>query len=106
MVVKLCPDRSYQHKSVKEPRVQVLCLRGWQNANAFCALLLLVDSFWLIDINYETNDITAWVKRYHVPGHNKTLTGHEQRDPLCGFSQTSTVLLDGYDNTLIALIEV
>ena len=87
VVVKLCPDCSYQRKSVKQPRVQVLCLRGWQNANAFCALLLLVDNFRLIDINYETNDITDWVKRYHVPGFNKQLTGHEQRDPLCGFSR-------------------
>ena len=28
VVVKLCPNCSYQRKSVKEPRVQVLCLRG------------------------------------------------------------------------------
>ena len=27
------------------------------------------------------------MKRYHIPGHNKTLTVHEQRDPLCGFSR-------------------
>ena len=87
MVVKLCPNRSFRSRAIKEPRVQVLCLRGWQNANAFCALLLLVDNFRLIDINYETNDITAWVKRYHVPGFDKKPTGHERKDPSCGFSR-------------------
>ena len=87
VVVNLCPGHPYRPKKIKEPRVQVLCLQGWQNANAFCALLLLVDNFWLIDINYETNDIIEWVKRYHVPSRNKTLTGHEARNSLCGFNR-------------------
>ena len=87
VVIKLCPDCPYQCQKVKEPKFQVLCLQDWQKANAFCALLLLFDNFWLIDINYETNDIIEWVQRYHVPSRNKTLTGHETRYSLCGFSK-------------------